>query len=81
MLRRSDPRPRSRILQTLQAIVGSERFEFEDRRRVLGALELYQKGKAELSDYLIALNGTERGASTTYTFDRGLRDDERFTLL
>ena len=73
--------PRTRILQALQAIAASKRFEFEDRRRVLEALELYQNGKAELSDYLIGLSGSQHGASTTYTFDRELRDDERFTLL
>ncbi len=64
---------RPRILQALQAIAASERFELEDRRRVAGALELYQNGKADLSDYLIGLSGSERGVRTTYTFDRALR--------
>ena len=73
--------PRARILQALQAIVGSKRFELDDRRRVVEALELYQNGKAELSDYLIGLSASQHGAGTTYTFDRDLRDDERFTLL
>ena len=73
--------PRARILQALQGLVGSRRFEFDDRRRVVEALELYQNGKAELSDYLIGLGGSQHGASTTYTFDRALRDDARFTLL
>ena len=31
--------------------------------------------------YLIGLSGSLHGASTTYTFVRDLRDDERFTLL
>ncbi len=73
--------PRGRILQALQAVVGSKRFGFDDRRLVVEALELYQNGKAELSDYLIGLSGSQHGASTTYTFDRDLRDDERFALL
>jgi len=73
--------PRARILQALQGLVGSRRFEFDDRRRVVEALELYQNGKAELSDYLIGLSGSQHGASTTYTFARDLRDDARFTLL
>lgn len=73
--------PRARILEALQSLVGSERFDFEDRGRVVDALELYQSGKAELSDYLIGLSGSQRGVSTTYTFDRVLRDDGRFTLL
>ena len=73
--------PRARILQALQGLVGSRRFEFDDRRRVVEALELYQNGKEELSDYLIGLSGSQHGASTTYTFARDLRDDARFTLL
>ena len=38
-------------------------------------------GKADLSDYLIGLRGRELGASTTYTFDRALKSDPRFTLV
>jgi predicted nucleic-acid-binding protein len=66
---------------SFQAIVGSERFDFDDRRRVARALELYQRGKGDLSDYLIGLGAFERGVSTIYTFDRALRDEEQFTLL
>ena len=42
---------------------------------------IHQNGKAELSDYPIGLSDSQHGASTSYTFDRDLRDDERFTLL
>ena len=73
--------PRRRILQSLQALVASEPFDFEDRSRLVRALELYQEGKGDLSDYLIGLRASGRGARTTYTFDRTLRDDERFTFL
>ena len=72
---------RQHITKALQGLLASERFEFEDRSRVVEALELYHVGTAELSDYLIGCAGTQRGARTTVTFDRTLRDDERFTLL
>ena len=73
--------PRPLILQSLQALVGSELFDFEDRGRLVQAIELYQRGKGDLSDYLIGLRASGRGARTTYTFDRSLRHDERFTFL
>lgn len=72
--------PRERILQTLQTLVASEHFGFEDRARFVEALDLYHRGMGDLSDYLIGLSGRERGVATTYTFDRALRDDEHFTL-
>ncbi len=72
--------PRSKILQAIQGLVASARFEFEDTDRVNEALSLYQGGKAELSDYLLGLQASRRGARTTFTFDRALRDDVHFTL-
>ena len=68
-------------MQALHKLVASEHFEFDDRMRCIEALDLYYRGKGDLSDYLIGLSGQERGATTTYTFDRALRDDERFTML
>jgi len=44
------------------------------------ALDLYQHGKGDLADYLLGLGGEDAGARTTYTFDRGLRGDSRFTV-
>jgi predicted nucleic-acid-binding protein len=45
------------------------------------ALRGYAKGKGDLSDYLLGEIAEARGARTTYTFDRGLRGSEGFTLL
>jgi predicted nucleic-acid-binding protein len=45
------------------------------------ALQSYAKGKGDFSDHLLGLVGRSRGARTTYTFDRGLRRAEGFTLL
>jgi predicted nucleic-acid-binding protein len=73
--------PRNRILAAISALVGDERFGFADRRRVTTALGLYHKGKGDLADYLLGLHGEDAGARTTFTFDRDLRDDERFTLV
>lgn len=38
-------------------------------------------GKPNSPDYLIGAKGRQQGARSTYTFDRGLRGQEGFTLL
>lgn len=67
------------LLLALSALVADERFGFEDRERVRRALALYQAGRGDLSDYLLGLGAEEAGARTTFTFDRALRGDARFT--
>ncbi len=71
--------PRLRILAAVNELVADERFCFEDRMRVMSALNLYQQGKGDLADYLLGIRGDDAGARTTFTFDRDLRDDTRFT--
>lgn len=73
--------PRGRILSAVSTLVADDRFCFEDRERVIEALSLYQRGDGDLADYLLGLQGHATGARTTFTFDRGLRDDPRFTWL
>ncbi len=73
--------PRRRIFAAVGSLLTEGRFCFEDPRRVNTALDLYRQGKGDLSDYLIGLQGETAGTRTTYTFDRGLRGDSRFTVL
>jgi predicted nucleic-acid-binding protein len=73
--------PRQRILAALTELAADPRFRFEDPQRVRVALDLYQGGSADLADYLLGLAAESAGAVTTYTFDRGLRGDPRFTLV
>lgn len=73
--------PRNRILTAVNALAGDTRFCFEDRNRLISALGLYQRGKGDLADYLLGLRGEKEGVRTTFTFDRALRGDARFTLL
>ena len=73
--------PRARILAALTELAADARLRFEDAHRVRAALDLYQRGDADLSDYLLGLANESAGARTTYTFDRALRGDERFTVI
>ena len=73
--------PRRRILAAIQGLVDDGRFCFEDPSRLADALHRYQRSRADLSDYLLGARGRECGAVTTFTFDRGLRRDDLFTVL
>ncbi len=73
--------PRERIVAAVGALLSDDRFAFEDRSRAAEALRLYQAGSGDLSDYLLGLRAEAMGARTTFTFDRAMRDDPRFTLL
>ena len=73
--------PRLRILAALNELLADGRFSFEDRHRVTSALKLYQQGKGDLADYLIGLRADELGVRTTFTFDRDLRGEARFTVV
>lgn len=72
---------RAAIAQTLSRLVQGPEFTFANRAVVGEALENYQRGKAEFSDYLIGAAATAAGAATTFTFDRDLRSSDDFTLL
>ncbi len=73
--------PRADILATVQNLASLPLFVFEDKASLALALEAYQKGKADFSDYLIGEKARSRGVRTTYTFDRALRDQEGFTVV
>jgi len=69
------------IFAAVSALLTDRRFSFEEAQRVNTALDLYRQGKGNLSDYLLGLKGESAGARTTYTFDRGLRGESRFTVI
>ena len=71
--------PRRRICAAIGALLADSLFCFEDSGRVAEALNLYQLGKADLSDHLLGLTAEAAGTRTTYTFDRALGRDSRFT--
>jgi predicted nucleic-acid-binding protein len=73
--------PRDRVTAALQTLAADDRFCFEDASRAAAAIRLYQAGTGDLSDYLLGLRAREAGAGTTFTFDRALGGDERFTLI
>lgn len=72
---------RADVLAAFQDLLARKIFLFTDRAVLRRALDAYQAGRADFSDYLIGARAQARGAATTYTFDRGLRGQAGFTFL
>ena len=73
--------PKKTIIATLNRLSQTRPFVCEGPGRVRRAIDRYTAGKGDFSDYLLGESAASCGAGTVYTFDRGLRDEEGFTLL
>jgi predicted nucleic-acid-binding protein len=67
--------------EVFRALFDDPKFAFESRDRVERALAAAADGSGDISDQLLGLRGADLGALTTYTFDRALRKDPRFTAI
>lgn len=72
---------RADIAAAIRTLRTTPPFVLENDGLVDRALQRYSEGKADLSDYLLGEIAVARGARTTYTFDRRLRNADGFTLL
>ncbi|GAB1540270.1 type II toxin-antitoxin system VapC family toxin [Scytonema sp. NUACC21] len=72
---------KNEIIATLEMILQSSGFEFENRSIVYQALQRTKQGRADFSDYLIGAIAQQAGCSETVTFDRKLRGEKRFHCL
>ena len=73
--------PCARFLEMLQELAANPHFVFESRTVLRRALDAYEAGKGDFSDYLISAKAQARQARVTYTFDRALQDAEGFFVL
>jgi predicted nucleic-acid-binding protein len=68
------------IVATLDKILSTALFSFDDRELLSGALADYREGSADFSDYVIGRHNARAGCQHTMTFDRSLRDVNTFQL-
>ncbi len=73
--------PRRKVRESLVALLDQPPFFCADRAPLLEALADPRSARYELADLLIGVHAASAGASSTYTFDRALRRNPRFTLL
>jgi predicted nucleic-acid-binding protein len=72
---------RSDVASSIRMLLTTPPFVLEDAELLERTLKMYSKEKGDLSDYILGEIAGARGARTTYTFDRDLRNAEGFTLL
>lgn len=72
---------RQAVIEVLLALLETDRFQFENRLAVQGAIEQMLNGKAGFADYLIGLLNQQAGCTQTVTFDRQLTDQEHWQVL
>ena len=69
------------VASALDKIMSTTLFSFDDRELLRGALDEYQQGIGDFSDYLIGRRNSRAGCEQTVTFDRSLGDGPSFSLL
>lgn len=69
---------KDQILNTLEAMLQSSAFEFENRSNIYQALQRTKQGRADFSDYLIGAIAHQAGCQKTVTFDRKLKGEKGF---
>lgn len=69
------------ILKTLETMLQSSVFEFENRSAVYQALQRTKQGGADFSDYLIGAIAQGTGCEKTVTFDHKLKGEKGFHCL
>ena len=73
--------PRTELAAVLERLLDQAVFVFEDRGVLLQALAAYRQGRAQFADHLIGAKAQAFGATTTWTFDRALRNSSGFSIL
>ncbi|AFY41702.1 PIN domain-containing protein [Nostoc sp. PCC 7107] len=71
---------REEISNAINLMLQSSTFEFENRSVIYQALQRFQQGKADFSDYLIGAIAQNFGCSFTVTFDRKLKNEKGFDV-
>jgi predicted nucleic-acid-binding protein len=73
--------PRAEIAAVMTRLLDNSAFVFEDRTVLLQALAAYRQSRAGFADHLIGAQAQAFGATTTWTFDRALRQCTGFSIL
>lgn len=69
------------IMRTLELMLQSPKFEFENKSIIYQAINLTKQGQADFADYLIGAVNQHHGAIDTVTFDHKLKSAKKFKVL
>ncbi|MBE9208191.1 type II toxin-antitoxin system VapC family toxin [Nostoc sp. LEGE 06077] len=71
---------REEISNTIALMLQCSTFEMENRSVIYRALQQFNQGKADFSDYLIGAVAQNFGCISTATFDKKLKNENGFNL-
>jgi predicted nucleic-acid-binding protein len=72
---------RRTISSTLDKVLSTALFAFEDREILRQALDDYRGNRGDFADYVIGRRNLESGCESTFTFDEDLDGNPAFTIL
>jgi predicted nucleic-acid-binding protein len=72
---------KSGIISTLDKILSTARFTFEDRELLRNAVDDYRRGNGDLADYILGRRNMREGCDHTVTLDRALANTSTFNTL
>jgi len=72
--------PKNKICDTIERILDTRQFSFNDREVLIRANQKYRHKNKDFSDSLTGELGNRRSIKT-YTFDKHLKDDPNFIVL
>jgi predicted nucleic-acid-binding protein len=70
---------KSELLRVLRQLQAAKHLEFESSDVLARALDAWERGKGDFSDYLILGCAEESGCETVATFDKALLKERPFT--
>jgi predicted nucleic-acid-binding protein len=80
VLREAYEYDRSDVCFALDKVLSTVEFTIDDKEIALQALEDYRRG-GDFAVHFIGWRNERAGCDTTFTFDRGLKQNDRFTVL
>lgn len=81
VLRRGYRYDRSMVCRVLRELLRTVEFQVEREDLAWNALEAYESGAADFSDYLLAYTNTSAGVECTVTFDQNAGKHPLFRLI
>jgi predicted nucleic-acid-binding protein len=78
VLQRSYDFTKAGLIQTVEQLLDSPHFEFENRGAVTVALAMFRLNKAGFTDCMIGTKNKREGCAVTLTFDRAAAKLENF---
>jgi predicted nucleic-acid-binding protein len=79
VLRANFGHPREQIALAMRQLLASDELRFDAPETALRALEAYEAGPGDFSDYMTREHAHAAGCTTVATFDRKLHKDEMFS--